>query len=106
MVYDLIDRDHTLCVLNKILTICVLTDEGLTDRAAELRKKNPTGWYIYYVNRSKYTEFSLLKLKYLSHYLRFRPLVAEEYRREYSLPVFPAVLGIPGALVLALLGKR
>ncbi len=106
VVYDQIDREYRLSVMNKVLTVCVLTDQGLTERAKELREKNPTGWYIYYVNRSKYTPMSLLKLKYLSHYLRFRPVADEKTKEEYSLPLCLALLGLPGAALLKLLGKR
>lgn len=106
VVYDLIDREYSLSVMNRVLTLCVLTDEGLTERAKELREKNPGGWYIYYVNRSKYTPPSLLKLKYLSHYLRFRPVVDKDLREKYSLPFICALPGLPGAALLMLLGKR
>ncbi len=106
VVYDEIDREYSLSVMDEILTVCTLTENGLTDRAAELREKNPGGWYIYYVNRSKYTDLSLLKLKYLSHYLRFRPLVSAELREKYSLSPFLSFFGIPGAAVLSLINKR
>ena len=106
VVYDQIDRDFKLIVLNKVLTVCILTEGGLTGKAEELRKKNPTGWYIYYVNRSKNTPFSILKLKYLSHYLRFRPVADRKTREEYSLPFAAALPGLPGALILTLMGKR
>ena len=106
VVYDEIDREYRLSVLNRILTVCTLKDEGLTDRAAELREKNPTGWYIYYVNRARYTRFSLLKIKYLSHYLRFRPVAHEKIKRDNKLPLPISLMGIPGAVILAFLGKR
>ncbi|MCR5024940.1 MAG: glycosyltransferase family 2 protein [Lachnospiraceae bacterium] len=106
VVYDQIDREYRLSVLNRILTICVLTDEGLTDRAAELREKNPTGWYIYYVNRSRNTGLSLLKIKYISHYLRFYPVADRSIKRENKLPLLTSLIGIPGALILILMGKR
>ncbi|MCR4591311.1 MAG: glycosyltransferase family 2 protein [Lachnospiraceae bacterium] len=106
VVYDEIDREYTLSVMDEILTICTLRDDGLTDRAAELRRKNPGGWYIYYVNRAGNTEFSLLKIKYISHYLRFRPLVSRELKERYSLSPLLSVLGIPGAIVLSLMNKR
>ncbi len=106
VVYDMIDREYSLSVMNRVLTLCVLTDEGLTERAKELREKNPGGWYIYYVNRSKYTPPSLLKLKYLSHYLRFRPVVDKNLREKYSLPFLCALPGLPGAALLMLVGKR
>ncbi len=106
VVYDRIDRDYCLSVLNKVLTICVITEDGLTEKAGVLREKNPTGWYIYYVNRAKYTPWSLLKLKYISHYLRFRPVADRKVSEEQSLPFGLSLLGIPGAAVLMLMGKR
>ncbi len=106
VVYDEIDREYRLSVLNKILTVCTITEDGLTDRAAELRRKNPGGWYIYYVNRAKYSRFSVLKLKYISHYLRFRPCVPPELKKKYSLSPLLSIPGIPGALALMIAGKR
>ena len=106
VVYDEIDREYRLSVLNKILTVCTLRDDGLTDRAAELRNRNPGGWYIYYVNRARYSGVSVLKLKYISHYLRFRPCVPPELREKYSLSPLLSLLGIPGALALMIAGKR
>ncbi len=106
VVYDEIDREYKLSVMNKVLTVCVLTENGLTDRAAELREKNPNGWYIYYVSKVRLTGFSLLKLKYLSHYLRFYPVASPEIRKKYSIPLFLSIPGIPGAVLLTLMGKR
>ncbi len=106
VVYDEIDREYVLAVMPKILTVCEIVDSGLTDRADVLRRENPTGWYLYYVNRSKSTVFSLLKLKYISHYLRFRGAASKEVREKEYLPLSLSVLGIPGALALMLAGKR
>ncbi len=106
VVYDEIDREYTLSVMDEILTVCSLKEDGLTDRAAELRKNNPGGWYIYYVNRSRYTGFSLLKIKYISHYLRFRSLVGSELREKYSLSPVLSLMGIPGAIALYFMDKR
>ena len=106
VIYDDIDRDYVLSVMDKVLTVCVLTENGLTDRVQELRKNNPNGWYIYYVKKSKYTGFSLLKIKYLSHYLRFRSVSSKEVRNRYSIPWYLTIPGIPGAAALFLMGKR
>ena len=106
VVYDEIDRECVLAVLPKILTVCELVESGLTDRVAALREENPTGWYLYYVNRSKNTPWSPLKLKYISHYLRFRGVADREVRDREFLPAGLALLGVPGALALIFAGKR
>ncbi len=106
VVYDEIDRECVLAVMPKILTVCELVESGLTDRVEALREENPTGWYLYYVNRSKYTSWSPLKLKYISHYLRFRGVADREVRDREFLPAALALCGVPGALALMLAGKR
>ncbi len=106
VVYDEIDREYVLAVMPKVLTICELVESGLTDRVQALREENPTGWYLYYVNRARYTGFSVLKLKYISHYLRFRGVAATDIRKKEYLPVSLSLFGVPGALALMLAGKR
>lgn len=100
VVYDRIDKEYEYIVLNKILTICELVSEGLTDRVDELREKNPVGWFIYYYQRSL-SEKGIMGVKYASHYLRFRAKVAGEYRRRYALGLKYILKGIPGAVILA-----
>ncbi len=105
VVYDRIDAKYELLVLDKILTVCELVEEGLTDRVDSLREENPTGWFIYYYQRSLSEGDTIKKLKYLSHYLRFKGRVAAKYRNEYALPLSLRLLGTPGAAVLALRKK-
>ena len=104
VVYDRIDREHKYLVLNKILTVCELVSEGLTDRVDELRENNPTGWLIYYYQRALLGK-GLLGMKYASHYLRFKGRVDKQYLKEYALPLRLVLKGLPGAAALALKGK-
>ncbi len=104
VVYDRIDEGHEYLILDKILTVCELVSEGLTDRVDELREKNPTGWFIYYYQRALSGK-GLLGMKYAAHYLRFRGRVDKSYAREYALPVRLILKGLPGAAALALKGK-
>ena len=105
VVYDRIDREHDYLVLNKVLTVCELVDKGLTDRVELLREENPTGWFIYYYQRTLAEKKALLRFKYASHYLRFRGRVDRKYRREYALPFMLTLFGLPGAAALALKRK-
>ena len=104
-VYDLIGREYYLKVMPKILTVCELVEKGYTDRVEELRWNNPTAWYMYYVNRAKFSPVCLLKFKYAAHALRFSLLADDEYKDSNALP-FPLILcGLPGALLLSLRRK-
>lgn len=105
VVYDRIDEGHIFRILPKILTVCELRPMGLTDRVEELRRKAPTGWFIYYYQRARSWPLSGLKLKYAAHYLRFRKLVGKEYRSEYRLPPGLVLMGIPGCIALCIKGK-
>ena len=102
--YDRIDEGHEYLISDKILTVCELVSEGLTDRVDDLREKNPTGWFIYYYQRALSGK-GLLGMKYAAHYLRFKARVDKSYAEEYSLPAGLVLKGLPGAALLALKGK-
>ena len=102
--YDRIDEGHEYLISDKILTVCELVSEGLTDRVDDLREKNPTGWFIYYYQRALSGK-GLLGMKYAAHYLRFKARVDKSYAGEYSLPAGLVLKGLPGAALLALKGK-
>ncbi|MBO6134128.1 MAG: glycosyltransferase family 2 protein, partial [Lachnospiraceae bacterium] len=67
LVYDEIDKEYLWIIREKIWTICEIVEAGLTDRVDELREKNPTAWYLYYVTRAKSEPFSILKTMYAAH---------------------------------------
>ena len=104
VVYDRIDEGHDYLILDKILTVCELVSEGLTDRVEDLREKNPTGWFIYYYQRALAGR-GLLGMKYAAHYLRFKGRVDKSWARKYALPGALVLKGLPGAAVLAIKGK-
>ncbi|MBQ7583468.1 MAG: glycosyltransferase family 2 protein [Lachnospiraceae bacterium] len=106
VVYDRIDDGHVFYLLPRILTICELMSRGLTDRAKELRYEAPVGWFIYYYQRAMSWPWSLMRLKFAAHYLRFRGAVDIKYKNEYRLPRKLVIAGIPGFIVLTLLRKR
>ncbi|MBQ9359645.1 MAG: glycosyltransferase family 2 protein [Lachnospiraceae bacterium] len=105
VVYDRIDEGHVFVLMPKILTICELMEAGYTDRVEELRRQAPTGWFIYYYQRAVSWPWSALKIKFASHYLRFRRMVDIKYKKEYSLPVHIAISCIPGYIALSMKGK-
>ena len=105
VVYDRIDEGHIFRVLPEILTVCELVEEGYTARAEDLRREAPTGWYIYYYQRALSWPASLMKLKFASHYLRFRRIADRKYVREMKLPLHLVIAGAPGCALLALRGK-
>lgn len=100
-VYDRIDAECPLIVMPEILTVCEIVEGGYTDQAARLRRENPTGWFLYYEQRSRIQKWSVLKIKYLSHYLRFCQVLG----RRSELPVIQYLAGLPGALALKIAGK-
>ena len=104
-VYDRIDRHYRLAVLPKILTVCSLLDEGYTDSVERLRRENPTGWYLYYLNRARFEPWSLLKLKYISHLRRFKTLADKSVTKRHRLSPILSLFGIPGEAALRLKGK-
>jgi glycosyltransferase involved in cell wall biosynthesis len=105
VVYDRIDEGHIFMILPEILTVCELMEEGYTDRVEELRCEAPTGWYIYYYQRAMSWPPSLMKLKFASHYLRFRERADRKYVKELKLPLHLVLAGLPGCVLLTLRGK-
>ena len=105
-VYDRIDRGRVYRVLPKILTICEIIRQGYTDNVEKLRQDNPTAWLLYYGQRVGNTRMSVLRIKYASHYIRFEKKALKQYRVLYPLPPLMRILGLPGAFLLLLKGKR
>lgn len=103
-IYDKIDERYTMLVVPKILTVCEIVDQGYTDQAARLRRENPAGWYLYYEQRACLEKMSLLKIKYISHFICFSRKLNKSIWSS-GLPAGLVVLGIPGALLLLAAGK-
>lgn len=100
-IYDKIDSECPLIVVPKVFTICQLMEGGYTDAAPRLRKENPTGWFLYYEQRAKSEPWSVLRIKYISHYLRFCQVLG----KKPELGFMEYLAGLPGMLMLWLLKK-
>lgn len=100
-IYDKIDSECPLIVLPKVFTVCELMQGGYTDQVARLRRENPTGWYLYYEQRARIEDWSVLKIKYISHYIIFSRLLGKEIK----LSPLERGLGELGAAVLSILKK-
>ena len=106
-IYDKIDKEYVLRVLPRILTICELVTSGYTDSVEQLRDENPQAWLLYYQQRAQDAPMSLLKLKYISHYMQFARAVGKPvFRGERILPVSILLLGLPGYVLLRLRHKK
>lgn len=103
-IYDKIDSRYTMLVLPRILTVCEIVAQGYTDQADRLRRENLTGWYLYYEQRARMEPLSVLKIKYISHYICFSRKLGKSI---WEIPMQKSLvlLGIPGALLLTALGK-
>ncbi|MCR4908043.1 MAG: glycosyltransferase family 2 protein [Lachnospiraceae bacterium] len=105
VVYDEIEENYDFLVYDRILTICELKESGYSDSVEKLRRENPTAWYLYYYRRGRRAPFSVLKLKYLSHCLRFKKAAEKTWTEQYALSIPLTILGLPGALLLMICGK-
>lgn len=104
-IYDKIDEEYQLLILPKVLTICEIVEGGYTDQASLLRQKNPTGWFLYYEQRARLEPMSVLKVKYISHYLRFSKYLGKNAWKEGTLSTAELLLGLPGACLLWAVNK-
>lgn len=103
-IYDKIDSGYTMLVLPEILTVCEIVPQGYTDQASRLRRENPSGWYLYYEQRARLEPMSVLKIKYISHYICFSRKLGKSI---WEIPISKGLvlLGLPGALLLRAAGK-
>ncbi|HOO28313.1 MAG TPA: glycosyltransferase family 2 protein [Lachnospiraceae bacterium] len=105
-IYDKIDTEHVLRVLPRIITVCELVSSGYTDSVAGLKQDNPNAWFLYYEQRARITPFSVLKLKYLAYYIVYAKRCKKPLFKATGMPFFFVLLGLPGALVLKLTGRK
>lgn len=105
VVYDKIDSEYDLIVLPQIITVCEIVSQGYTDQAAKLRKDNPRGWHIYYEQRMVSTPLSVLKIKYISHYIIFSHILKKNPFKEKKIGLHYILIGYLGAAILKILGK-
>ena len=70
-IYDKIDRQYEYVVLDKIITVCELVDEGYTDSVVKLKNNNPVAFRLYYEQRAIITPLSVLKIKYAGFYVKY-----------------------------------
>jgi len=100
-IYDKIDSECPLLVVDSVLTVCEILEGGYTDQAAKLRRDNPRGWFLYYEQRARIQDWSVLKIKYLAHYLRFAHILGEKP----SIGGLEYIAGAVGELALKIFGK-
>ncbi len=105
-IYDKIDKEYVLRVLPQIIMICELVSSGYTDSVERLRREHPQAWLLYYEQRAQDAPASLLKIKYISHYMRFSKHLGKSiWRSGNGISLGWRLLGLPGYFLLALRHK-
>ena len=106
-IYDKIDKEYVLKVLHQIIMICEIVESGYTDSVERLREENPRAWLLYYEQRAQNAPASILKMKYISHYMRFAKGLQEPVWGRYRIaPIGWMILALPGYLLLSLRQKK
>ena len=102
-IYDKIDGICVLAVLPKVVTICVITDEGYTQSVGKLKRENVNAFYLYYEQRAFITPPGMLKLKYLGRYVIYAKRSGHPVFRDMRLKTSDVILGcIYGGFLLLL----
>ena len=102
-IYDKIDGICVLAVLPKVVTICVITDEGYTQSVGKLKRENVNAFYLYYEQRAFITPPGMLKLKYLGRYVIYAKRSGHPVFRDTRLKTSDVILGcIYGGFLLLL----
>ncbi len=105
-IYDKIDKEYVLRVLPHIIMVCEIVASGYTDSVERLRRENPRAWQMYYEQRAQDAPPSILKIKYISHYIRFSGRLGRPvWKNGAGLSAGWILLGLPGSLLLALRHK-
>lgn len=66
-VYDQIDQEGTLTLLDDVLIVCEYFEDGYTHNALDLYKKYPLGWRKFFVQRVSFSRTLREKVKYMSY---------------------------------------
>lgn len=83
VVYDKIDRNYEMLLLNKILTICEYQPDGLTNRIFINMLKNPTGYKIYHSQRIDMACSLKERIGYIIRYNAFK-ILSEDNKYDYN----------------------
>lgn len=105
-IYDKIDSVCVLAVLDRIVTVCEIVDDGYTDSVKRLRKNNPRAWQMYFEQRALITPFSILKIKYLGRYVIYSRRCGINPFDNKSVGTGNILLGFIWGGVLLLFGKE
>ncbi len=90
VVYDNIDRDYVMILLNKVLTIVEYQPDGLTANIFSIMLKNPTGYKIFYKQRIDMAYTLLERIGYIIRYNAFDILCKDKkynYNGKYKFLV-------------------
>lgn len=90
VVYDKIDKDYEMLVINKILTICEYQPDGLTNTIFINMLKNPTGYKIFYKQRIDMAYALKERIGYIIRYNAFKILSKDneyDYNGKYNVLV-------------------
>lgn len=105
-IYDKIDRIYRLYILPEVITVCEIVSKGYTDSVKALKKNNVKAWYLYYEQRARITEPSVLKWKYASYYVIYSKMAGEHTFKNAGIPFIWTLMGYAGAALLKLSGKE
>ncbi len=105
-VYDKIDRNYVLFLLDEIITVCEIVSEGYTDSVKKLKRENKIAWYMYYEQRAKITPKSLLRYKYLAYYAVYAKRTGKSIWSDHEIVFIDKVIGCVFALGLKITGRE
>ena len=105
-IYDKIDNVCVLAVLDKIITICEIVEDGYTDSVRKVRRDNPRAWQMYFEQRSIITPPGILRLKYLGRYVIYSARCGISPFDNKEIGGFNVILGYIYAGVLLLTHKE
>lgn len=83
VVYDKIDEEYEMLLLDKVLTVCEYQPDGLTNSIFTNMLKNPTGYKIYYKQRIDMASSLKEQIGYIIRYNAFK-ILSKDNEYDYN----------------------
>jgi len=83
VLYDKIDEEYKMLIVNKVLTVCEYQPDGLTNSIFINMLKNPTGYKIYYKQRIDMASSLKEQIGYIIRYNAFK-ILSKDNEYDYN----------------------
>ncbi|MEG0559839.1 MAG: glycosyltransferase family 2 protein [Muribaculaceae bacterium] len=102
-IYDQIDQKYIMSLFHRAIIKCAYLNDGYSKNAIKLKKDNPIGWFLYYNQRTLYSNTFINKIKNMSYAIAYS-LLSRNLRLMFQCK--PKLLIIPCLLLGVILRTK